>query len=208
MKSKILYTIGTFLGVLTLSVGLTIFTIWWGARHWFAFPLIDFEVYGFFWILISTPMAIIGLLFLLFTIGKNYPNFYWKTIVSLLVLLGNIPSLYMVLEKHSDIDRRVYFKLVNVSQSDIVSLKISASTFKKELENLPIGESTVSNFYPKYLSDPRRSVPLLDTVTVTISTANGVTKSIFPDLYKGSCAIIIIDENFQLVSKLPNSFNH
>jgi len=153
-------------------------------------------------------VAIIGLFLLLFTIGQNYPNFYWKTIASLLLLLCNIPALYMVLEKHSDIGGRVYFKLVNVSQSDIVSFKISASTFKKELENLHIGESTVSNFYPKYLSDPRGSVPLLDTVTVTITTANGVTKSIFPDLYKGSCAIILIDENFQLASKLPSSFNH
>jgi len=203
LKSKVTYRIGTILGGLTLLIGTAIFLIWWVARHWFAISLIDFEVYGFIWILIAIPIALIGLFLILFTIGNNYPKFCWKTIGSLILILANIPTLYFILEKHSDLDTRAYFKLINRSNVNDIELSMSASTFQKEIGVLNHSESTVNYFYPKYLNDRRESVRLVDTVTIIIRTPEKIIRSGLPNTYKGSCSIFMLTDDFQLECKQP-----
>ena len=175
------------MGALTLTVGTGIFLIWWAARDWFAVSLMNFEVYGFFWILIATPVALIALILILYTLGNNYPKFLGRTLGSLVLILINFPALLLILEKLSDIDSRAYVNLTNRTKSDIIELTLSASTFTQELGTLDRDKSVVADFHPLYLNDRRESVPLVDTVLLLIRTQEKQYETILPDAYKGSC---------------------
>lgn len=198
LKSKIIYVTGTVSGVLTLTVGVGIFLIWWGARHWFAIALDDFEVYGLFWITIAAPIALVGLFLVLFSLVNNSPRYLSRTTTSLFLILLNIPALYLILEKHSDISKRAYVKLTNKSELNDISLIVSASTFSKKIGKLDKGESLVFNFYPKYLSDPRESVPEVDEVSVSIKTSKLELQTLLPSAYKGWCYRFVLNEELTI----------
>ncbi len=135
---------------------------------------------------------------MLFALGNNYPKFLKRTTLALLLILSNIPAVHLILEKHSDLSQQAYFKLTNHSNLDNLELTISASTFEQELGELNQGESIVSNFYPKYLSSSRTSVPLVDSVRVTILTSEQEYKAVLPTMYKGSCSRFVLTEDFEV----------
>lgn len=135
---------------------------------------------------------------MLFALGNNYPKFLKRTTLALLLILSNIPAVYLILEKHSDLSQQACFKLTNHSKLDNHELTISASTFEQELGKLTLDESVVSNFYPKYLSNPRTSVPLVDSVRVTILTSEQEYQTVLPTMYKGSCSRLVLTEDFEV----------
>ena len=102
------------------------------------------------------------------------------------------------MEKQSNIQKRAYIKLINKSNLNKLELTLSGSTFEQKLGILDMKESMVTNFYPKYLSDPRESVPTVDSVTLTIRTDQKEYQVLLPPVYKGACEHLIINGDLEI----------
>lgn len=198
MKNKILYIIGLVCGLTTLIVGLLIFFTWWFARAYFAVDLNQLEGFGFMWSIISFFIAGLGLLLLIIVLIINIPKYLIKNILSILIILINIPALYGVLLKQADIDKRAYIKIVNLSGQNKLTLSLSSSSFNKELGSIDNDGYIVRYFYPKYLSKRYESILEIDSVTLTIVNEDTYKTVLMPDIRKGECMTITIGNEYKI----------
>jgi len=193
LKRKNLYLFSLVSGILTLSVGVGIFLLWWMARAWFAIQLSILEHYGVIWLIVSLPIALIGLSASVVVIASNSNLYLRRTFVPLIIILLNIPAVYIVLSLQSEIAERAYFKLQNESGHDLTDLKITSKSFNKEIGSLKVGASLVDYYLPKYLSHPGESVPQIEELTLEFTLGESV--HIQPIPY---CTRIKIDKNLKL----------
>jgi len=203
MKNKILYEIGLLFGLILLTVGLFIFLTWWSARAFFAIDLNTFEILGFLWILISIPIALIGLLLIIIFLFKNYPNNLKKSILGLLLILINIPVSYWVLDKQSDLDSRAYIKIYYKGIFDLSEVTLKGKNFEKKLGSLDCLTSKVTYFYPKYINGCNDSYPETDTVVLILKKQKNpmLIKLTLPRIDKGECKKLYIDKEYKLIDK-------
>ena len=203
MKNRILFKIGFFSGLVPLVVGLFIFFIWWIARAFYAIDLDRFEVYGFFWILLSIPIATIGLILHLIFIFKNYPRFLKYPFLGILLILVNIPITFILLDKQTDIGNRAYIKIYNKTNIDNIDLILKTSTFEKKIGNISNCEQIVDFYYPKILDDRGdSSYPTFDTVTLIVKDKLITHNLTLPRIKFGQCLKLYIDKEFKLIDKL------
>jgi hypothetical protein len=169
LKNKNLYKVGLLSGLVPLAVGLFIFFTWWAARAFWAIDLNKFESYGFMWIIISIPVALVGLILLAFFLVRNYPNNIKESIFAFGLILLNIPTAYWVLGKQAAIDERAYIKIYNKTKQDDIELTLKSSDFEIKLGKFSDNETMVDNYSPKYINERgSESYPTIDTVTLIV----------------------------------------
>lgn len=208
MKEKELYNFSLYCGLITITGGLIIFISWWIARAWFAIELNYLEVWGYVWILLSVPMALLALAVSVHVFFINYKTDLKQASIPLLTVFSNIPIVYFVLVLQSFISSRAYIKIVNESGVDNLELSLSSTTFIKNLGILGENSSTVIFFYPSYQNKHWDSVPLIDSVTLSIQQ-QGIEKTVLlPPYFKSDCGKIIIDEQLNLKKPQKIPFNH
>ena len=202
MKNKVLYKIGIFCGLIPLTGGLFIFFAWWAARAFFARDLDSFEGYGLMWTLFSIPIATIGLLLLTFFVFKNYPNFLRQSLLGLFLVLVNIPTVYWVLGKQADIDKRAYIKIYNKTKQDNLEISIKGSDFEKKLGTFSDSETLIDYYLPKYFYVlDNGSYPNIDRVTLIVKEKFTTHYLPLPLIDKGQCNKLYIDKEFKLLDK-------
>lgn len=202
MKNIILYNIGILCGLVPLTVGLFIFFAWWTARAFFAIDLHSFEAYGFLWILISIPVASIGLLLLIIFAFKNHPEFVRQSLLGMLLVLINIPAAYLILIKQADLEARAYIKIYNQTKQNNVELTLRTSDFEKQLGKFSDTENIVDFYYPKYINERGSdSYPIIDSVTLIVKEAYTTHYLILPRIDKGQCENLYINKEFELLEK-------
>jgi hypothetical protein len=201
MKSKFLFIVGLFCGILTLTVGILIFISWWIGRAFFAIDLNDLEVLGLLWTLISLLIAGFGLILMIIVFWRNFPKYSKKTLLGILIILLNLPILYGILSLQTEIDKRAYVKIYNHTKHDNVELILKGADFEKRLGIIDDGESLVDFFYPQYI-DPLidDSYPKMMEVVLIVKTEKSTHRLILP-VYKGECDKLYIDKNFRLRDK-------
>lgn len=198
LKNKNLYRFSLASGLLTLIVGIGIFTLWWIARAWFAYDLSSFEGYGFLWMLFSVPLALIALTTSIIVIATNSDKYLRKTFLPLIIIFLNIPAVYIVLELQSEISERVYFKLKNNSNQEITNLRITSASFNTELGSLGLNESLVDYYIPKYIGPSYESVPAIEELTLELTIDRKTFYQPIPYAMKGWCDRITITDSLTL----------
>ncbi len=202
MKNKILYIIGLLCGLVPLIVGSFIFFTWWTARSLYAIDLRDFESFGFLWLMTSSIIATSGLLIIGFNLIENYPKYIGNHIWGFIIILINIPTVYFILEKQSDIETRAYLKIYNKTKQENVKILLKGSDFVKKLGTLNNGEALVDYYFPKYVDDNSNdSYPTIDKVTLIVKEKHTTHYITLPNIEKGQCEILYINKEFQLLDK-------
>lgn len=205
MKNRIIYKIGLLCGLIPLTVGLLIFFSWWTARAFYAVDLYNLEGYGFFWTLISIPIATIGLILLIIFAIRNYPNFTRLSILGLCLILVNIPTAYWVLVKQADLRKRAYVKFYYKSGVvDLSQLQLKSNYFEKDIGELESLDSKICSYYPKYINESSGdSYPETEPVTLILKTNNHrqTIELKLPRIDKGQCMKLYIDKEFNLLTK-------
>jgi hypothetical protein len=199
LKNKILYRIGLLCGLVPLTVGLSIFFVWWIARAFFAIDLVNFQFYGFFWIMISIAIVLTGMILLNIVLYKNYPDYRKQGIWGIALILLNIPVLFLVLLQYSSVEEKAYIKIYNNSNCENIELIIKSSTFEKNLGHLEKNKSLVNSFIPNYPSGQgHESIPIIDTVTLVVIENQKTHYIIMPRVDKSECRKLILNNKFQL----------
>jgi len=199
VKKRVFYWIGLACGCLTLSVGVGIFILWWGARAFFAVDLSRIEGYGLLWMIISIPIALIGIITSALATHSNVNDHWLKDALPFLVLLANIPALWIILTLQSSIADRTYFKLRNRSNQIIDTITLESKSFSKELGRLAPGASLVDYYVPKYLNGQTSdSMPKVEEVTVTFQTKSGRVVRTMPYAMMGWCDRIVVTDSLTL----------
>lgn len=132
MKHKYFYTFAVFSGLTPLIIGNLIFFIWWFARGCFAVDFNFLEDVGFFWILISIPVAILGIFSALIFFIYNLTKYIKHSLFAFFIILINIPVLNLILIKEHEINSRAYLKIYNETSIDILDLAIKTPSFEKK----------------------------------------------------------------------------
>ena len=74
-------------GLAPLSLGFALFLVWWISRAYFAIDAYRIEQYMYGWFIISVPVAIVGLLFLISYYSKDSSSKIRSLAVLLLILI-------------------------------------------------------------------------------------------------------------------------
>lgn len=199
MKRKKLYWFSLVTGLLTLGVGIGIFLVWWMGRVLFALNLVTLELYGFMWILISVPIALVGLITSTIVILANIKESR-KAVIPLIILLTNIPAVYVILVLESKISERVYFKVTNKSERNYHHVKLTSDSFNYDLGKLKADGSIVDYYIPTYTARNNRSVPEIEEVTLELSTETETFELKMPYAMKGWCDRLVLSDSLTLNS--------
>lgn len=195
---------GTGLGIFTLTVGLSIFLLWWGARAMLAHDMYIMEEFGFCWIIISIPIASIGLILNIIFLTKNYKMHLKKALLGIAIILLNIPTAFCILHKVIDINKRTYIQIHNDSLNDLTMLTLKSDYFEKEIGELKANSTKVVYFYPEYIhkNSPESPPPIKPVALLLESKELNITKELaMPYFYEGYCGNIYIDKNYSLLNR-------
>jgi hypothetical protein len=198
-ETKLLRTTYLF-GLIPLFVGLTIFLSWWVGKYWFLTTIHRLEMYGIYWVLISIPIGLVGLLAGIVFLFRTNKNNSIKGVGGLGVVFLNIPVLIGILALQNDIEKRAYVKIHNLTESHFDAVVLVNSETNREFYSIDNGESQTEYFYPKYVNE-FDSAPEVDKVKVKIRT-NGKEKTVdIPTIYKGECVRVFLDKDFSVTMK-------
>ncbi|MEQ9102307.1 MAG: hypothetical protein RIF36_24940 [Imperialibacter sp.] len=199
MLKKAFYWIGLVCSSLTLSVGSAIFILWWAARAFFAIDLSRLGGFGLMWIIISVPLALIGLVCSGIAAGYDSNSKWFKDGLPFIISFSNIPALWIILTLETNIAERTYFELRNRSDKNIDCVTLESVSFTKELGSLKPGASLVSYYVPRYLGGQNdQSMPAVEEVRVVFHTkADSVTRTM-PYAMMGWCERIAVTDSLTL----------
>ena len=189
-----------FLGLIPLTVGLSIFFSWWIGKALFLTTFHKLENWGFLWTLISIPLGVVGLLTGLIYLFKTGRTNLKKGLFGLSCVLINIPILIWVLNTQGDIDQRAYVRVYNRTDSDFKSLTIKNSLFTESFNALANNDYKTGYFYPNY-DEFDSNAPEIEEVILTIETGKEEKRMIVPAIYKGECLKVFIDKEFKIEVK-------
>lgn len=201
MNKKKLFWFSLSIGPLILSIGTVNFVLWWIARSWYAIDYLSLEDYGFKWVLIAIPIALIGLITSSFVWSANSENPSKIFVISPILILLNIPALIVILNLHTSISERVYFKVFNRSGQEFKTVKLISNSFEMNLGELNRQSSITDNYKPIYIGSENKSVPEIEEITLELLTNNETYKLQMPYSMKGWCQRIILTDSLTLESK-------
>jgi hypothetical protein len=183
-------------GLIPMGVGLGIFFSWWIGKAWFLTNLHFLELWGFYWILISLVIVLIGFFMIGALIIKHFRANASYAAIGVTIILLNIPAVIWVLSMQEQVGRRAYIRLYNESGVDIKEIVFTDSAGSKEMGGIENHVSSTIFFYPIELGEDTNSVPIMDSVIVTLKTPAGSETKLFPTMYEGQCERISIGKNF------------
>ncbi|WP_375579367.1 hypothetical protein ABWH96_20570 [Marivirga tractuosa] len=201
MNKKKLFWFSLAIGPLILAVGTAIFVLWWAARDWYAIDYSSLEDYGFKWTLISVPIALIGLITSSIVWSANSENPSKIFVIPPVLILLNIPALIIILNLHTNISERVYFKVFNRSGQEFKTVKLISNSFEMTLGELNRQSSIADNYKPTYIGNENKSVPEIEEITIELLSNSETYKLQMPYSMKGWCQRIILSDSLTLESK-------
>lgn len=198
-KYRILYKICLLSGILPLIGGWLIFSIWLGARYFYAVDLALLSITGFFWLIICFFVAIVGLILLLFYVIVNARNLHFRMLIAVAVILINIPSVFVILQWTGKEEQRVFIKLLNQSGNNIEQAIIKGK--KSEpimIGGLTKGESKIFSYKPPYEFMGERVYQLPDSLRLIIFSRQLQDTVRFPTFGRGACEHLIVDKSLKV----------
>lgn len=201
MNKKWLFWFSLATGFITLGVGSGIFMLWWVARAWFAIDFSKLEGYGFLWIFIAIPLALTGLITSSFVISANSGKQSKISAIPLLLILLNIPTVFVVINLQANISERVYFKVFNESGQEFKNVRLTSNSFNLNLGTLDNQCSIVDFYLPTYIGADYESVPAIEEVTLELSTGTDEHLLQMPYSMKGWCQRIVVTDSLTLTSR-------
>ncbi len=150
LGNKLLFRTSIICGIIPLVVGLAIFFIWWAARAFFTIDLHDLVVLGFFWILASIVIACVGLVIVLGYIFEHMRHNLKQALITMALILLNIPAVWGVLVLQARLDKKIYLQLYNDTKQDGLKLTLKGKEFEYNLGVLDSGESFHTSYLPTY----------------------------------------------------------
>lgn len=149
--------------------------------------------------IISIPIGLIGIITSAVATPSSVKDPWLKDALPFLVLLANIPTVWIILILHSSIADRSYFKLMNRSNQVIETVTLESKSFSYELGRLAPGCSLVDYYVPKYLNGQTSdSMPKVEDVTVTFQTKGGRVVRTMPYAMMGWCDRIVVTDSLTL----------
>jgi|GEM_PF-3421263 len=201
MNKKWLFWFSLATGFITLGVGSGIFILWWVARAWFAIDFSTLEGYGFLWIFIAIPLALTGLITSSFVISANSGKQSKISAIPLLLILLNIPTVFVIINLQANISERVYFKVFNESGQEFKNVRLTSNSFNMNLGTLDNQGSIVDFYLPTYIGADYESVPAIEEVTLELSTGTDEHLLQMPYSMKGWCQRIVVTDSLTLTSR-------
>ena len=200
MKAKTLLKISFLCGLAPLSLGFALFLVWWISRAYFAIDAYRIEKQMYGWIIISVPIAVVGLLCLISYYARDSSSRI-RSLGGLLLILMNIPSLFFIAEKQDEIKQRAYLKICNEGLTDFYDVKIMASDVKIDIGDLARLSSKVMCYQPKDISAQfENSNPPLDTIRLMSKSNTFFSQYVFVRIEKGGyCKLLYLDKDLNLV---------
>src|SRR5690349_11360922 len=186
------------LGLIPLTVGLSIFFSWWIGRAWYLTTFERLEFFGFFWIPIAFVLGLAGLCTGLFYLSDNFKTDPKKGIIGLLCVLINIPAVIWVMDKQKDIDQRAYVRIHNHTGCDFKWMTMDNSLFIESINVLRNGDRKTGYFYPNYDEWEISFVPPREDDILTIRTDDEVKRIVMPGIPKACGVELYIDEQFRI----------
>jgi len=205
MKTKNFLKISFLCGIAPLSLGFALFLAWWVSRAYFAIDAYRIEQYMYGWFIISVPVAIVGLLFLISYYSKDSSSKI-RSLGVLLLILMNIPSLFFILEKQEEIKKRAYLKISNEGLSDFYDVKIVASDVELKIGDLLRSSSKVVCYQPKDIDTQfDDSNPPLESIRLVSKSNTLISQYQFARIEKGGyCKLLYLDKEMKLVDEMEH----
>lgn len=194
MKKKLPYLIT----LLTPILGVLSFFVWWAGLAFFA---IDMYNIGFWFVLwIATFFLLCFAAFVVFLALFLAEPFTRRMLMILILILANIPAIYLVGEKRDEIQKRAYVRFENQTKHDNLEIIVKGPGFEKNFGGgFDDGESEVGFYYPVYIKEEtNNSLPELAEVTVTFKQETLTHTHTLPGLNEGECGWFMLDEEFRL----------
>jgi hypothetical protein len=185
------------LGLIPLTIGLSIFFSWWIGKAWLLTTFHKLENWGLLWILISIPLGLAGLLTSVIYLFKRFRTNLLKGLFGLASVLINIPVLIWILNTQDDIQKRAYVRIYNRTGSDFKSLTIKNSLYQERLSSLTNNDYQTGYFYPNY-DEFESGEPEIEEVILIIDTGNEDKRLVIPTIYKGECLKVFLDNRFNI----------
>lgn len=189
-KANILLKLSFLSGAIPFIGGWGIFITWLLGRYLNASDFQSLEMLGFMWMIICFFVAIGGLLILLLYVLINRNNLHKSMLITLLVILINIPSVAIVLEWQKSVARLDFIKIYNNSGIENMRYAIISNNKIKTTAIIDNQKKKVISFKHNYTMFYLalffdKEVKLID----------------YSSLPYGSCKYLEIDKDLNIVNK-------
>ena len=203
MKTQvnILLKLSFLTGAIPFIGGWGIFITWLLGRYLNASDFDNLEMIGFMWMIICFFVTIGGLVILLLYVLINRKNLHKSMIITLLVILINIPSVAIVLEWQKSVAGMFFIKISNETGIPDLSCTVLSNNELIVANTIDSNSSKVINiehYYDFITFEPYENNEGLTLVF----DYNGKEKSIpFSNLPYGNCKQIVINEDFTITEE-------
>ncbi|MCT4582875.1 MAG: hypothetical protein N4A35_15795 [Flavobacteriales bacterium] len=201
MKAKILLKISFLTGAIPFLGGWGIFFTWLIGRYSNASDFYRLEMVGFMWMIICFYVAIGGLILLLLYVILNRRNLHKSMLITLLVILINIPSVAIVLDWQKSVAGMFFLKIRN--ETGIQDLHCSVLMNNELIVTQTIDNHDAEVLYLKHYYDFITFEPYQNNQGLTLTfNAEGKEKTIpFSSLPYGNCKQIVIHRDFTITKE-------
>lgn len=199
-KKKYLLKISLLSGLIPLLGGCLIFLIWLSGRHFNATDLPELAIAGFFWIIICFFIAIFGLLILGIYTFINRKNLHVGMLITLLVILLNIPSVFLILPVYGKQEKLVFIKLYNETGLDNIEFTLIGKIETLKIGTLNNTDSKIFHYKPTYSFMGERIYQEPDSLRLVLSNNQVHDTIAFPAFRMGACKHLIVDEELLVKS--------
>jgi hypothetical protein len=190
-KFNFLFKTSLTIGLVALLGGWSIFFIWTGGRYIGAWDFEFLEIIGFFWIAGFFWLSLFALLLLIIYIVLNRKNLHLKMLYLAILILINVPSVFVIIPWQGAIDNKVFVKLTNESQLGDLELKLQGDQESWDLGILKSEGSKVINYDPPYPNIGGRLYQNPDTLILIIQNGQFIDSVGFPTLRMGACRQLV-----------------
>lgn len=197
MKSRVLFILASILSIAPILLLLILVFFSWFAP---AFLAVDFRLEAIsFYIILVTPVVLIGLLLLFISSIINRKIAIGKhVIVFLAVATGTFIS-YLILPLQGKLSSRAYLKIENHSGKDIPAVLISEPDISTSFGVLNSRTSKIIYFYPDYGTYNGKLLAGISENYLVLQLNDTIVRAKIPTTHPGELHHIILDNNFGLV---------
>ncbi len=200
-KAKFLLVISFLTGIVPFIGGWGIFLTWLIGRYSNASDFQSLEMLGFMWMIFCVYVAIGGLILLLLYVVLNRRNLHKNMLITLLVILINIPSVAIVLDWQKSAAGMFFIKISNETGIPDLSCAVLSNNELIVAKRIDNHDSKV--IYFKHYYDFITFEPYVNNEGLTlVLNYNGKEKNIpFSNLPYGNCKQIVIHEDFTITEE-------
>ncbi len=118
-----------------------------------------------------------------------------------ILILINIPSVFLILDIQKDIENTVFVKLTNQSGLDFSDITLQGKFQNLRIGNINSGSSNVFNYDPPYMTNDARLYQKPDNLFLIVTHSGTLDTIRFPTLRMRDCKHLTIDKNLKIVDQ-------